>query len=275
MDKQLDGKVVNARRVLCSAGKGELTVDECLACAAKGKPPCGMDYGLVRTLVQKQLRPKIHVTDLTGCLKRAYLSKTQPVPEYPHEKLLLIMGTAAHGFLEGDDEVLDTEVVVDHDGIVGRVDVIYKTGRIVDYKTTRWLKIDNLPYGSHAAQLNIYRYLRKKSGHQVDGLAVQYIDMSGPSKCRACKVPVRKINGQLTCPKCGNPPKGAHLGAVLVEIPVWSDEDIENYVTTRRDVLQEALDTGLVPVGEPSFLCSYCPFFDTCEEGIRSFGARR
>jgi hypothetical protein len=76
---------------------------ECLACALKNVlPPCGMEHSFLRKLYKTmdQDRPGIHVLDLVHCPRRAYLNKTQPVVEGPHEMLNKFYGLAMHDFLE-------------------------------------------------------------------------------------------------------------------------------------------------------------------------------
>ncbi len=81
--------------VLCSAGrspvkeKGELETGECLECALETScPPCGFDYSFLRAVFNgnEDRRSEIHVTDITGCLRKAYLFKKAPVPEPVHSR---------------------------------------------------------------------------------------------------------------------------------------------------------------------------------------------
>ena len=252
--------------VSCSAGRGILAAEDCLQCALDGYNECGFEYGLLRALFNNSDRSGIHVSDLVGCLKSAYLTKVDPQPEYVHEKLARTLGTLVHGILEESDEYADAELALSALGIVGRADRVYKDGRVVDYKTTRWMYVDKLPYSSHGLQVNIYAHLLRKMGREVNSIAIQYIDLSGPTKCRKCSLPVRKTNGTLACPKCGNEPKGAHLGAYLVDIPLMDEECLDELIVGRREELQAALDTGLAPMGEPSFLCAYCQHREGCSE---------
>lgn len=268
------------RTILCSAGKGELPAQACLKCAIESPsrhPLCGLDYGYLKALLNtSEERPDIHVTDITGCLKRAYLGKKNPKPVYVHELQALTQGVAVHSFLEDNDLFMDCEYPLKGDDLRGTADVVHKLfdplrRRIVDYKSTRWMYVDKLPYGSHALQVNIYAHLLRQEGHLVDSLAIQYIDMSGPTKCRNCKRPVRmNVFEELACPKCGNAPNNAHLGAMLVEVPLIDEGEISSLIERRKTALRQALDSAQVPGGEPSFLCGYCPFEDECEEADRN-----
>jgi CRISPR/Cas system-associated exonuclease Cas4 (RecB family) len=259
-------------RVMCSANKGEMEHAGCLDCALVSvRPPCGMDYSLLSAMYNDGVREGIHVTSLTGCLRRTYLDIKFPAPEYPHEMLTRFLGTAVHAFLEGDDDHKKSEVELEGLGIVGKSDIVYESGRVVDFKTVRWMVPNRLPYGSHAMQVNIYAHLLRLSGRQVTSAAIQYIDMSGPSKCRACKVPVRMVeDGSLACPSCGGAVNGAHLGSLLVEIPLIDDREVEKFITERRDILIDAMQANVLPDAEVSFLCAYCSHTERCEAGRAS-----
>lgn len=251
-----------------------MELDDCLKCALEHNNTCGYDYALIRQMMNDEVkearRGEIHVTDLTGCLLKAYLDKVSPAPEYIHETLARWLGTNFHGAAEGSDDVLDSELPLAWNGIVGKSDVVYKDGRVVDFKFTRWMYVNKLPYGSHALQVNIYAYLLRKMGREVSRLQIQYVDASGPSKCRKCRVPVRAVRDEygdieLKCPKCGNFVTGAHLGAYLVDIPLLSDEEVEDEILDRKEKLEAALAMQMPPEAEPGFLCAYCPHRDiTC-----------
>ena len=256
-------------KYICSGSpsKGVVEADECLSCAKNRENTCGIDYGLIRALLDRQDRSEeVHVTDLTGCLRKAYWEKVNPQPRYVHEGLVLALGTAVHGFLEGSDDHMDCELPLEGLGVQGTADVVYKDGRVVDWKSTRWMYPDKLPYGSHALQVNIYAELLRQQGRPVESLAIQYIDMSGPTKCRKCKQVVVPQNGDLVCPVCGDAPKGAHRGAILKEIPMLAPREIKELIEERGGALNMALESGLVPDAEPGYLCAYCSFTVRCPE---------
>jgi len=250
----------------------------CLQCAATEEADCGYDLLTLMTLFERDTREGIHVTDLTGCMRKSYLQKTSPVAQYPSQMLMMKMGTLVHSMLEHEGPDFTSEIPIEAEGIVGTADLFYiKTGKVVDFKTTRWLNPSNLPYGNHALQINIYSYLLKKMGYKVKSLWIQYIDLSGPTKCRACKVPVvpmvQTYSGStsataLICPHCSSAPRNAHLGAVMYEVPMENTRALGNVMRKRRDAMQNALYTGATPEAEPSFLCKgYCPFLYQCPEG--------
>jgi hypothetical protein len=260
-------------KVMCSGTptKGIITTEQCIDCALARDNTCGYDYALLKSMFYGSDRSGVHVTDLTGCLKKAYLDKALPKPQFVHERLVLTIGTAMHGFLEEGDEYIDAELPLEAFGVRGTADVVYKAdGRVIDYKTTRWLNPSKLPYGSHELQVNIYAHLLRGMGREVSDLFIQYIDMSGPTKCRSCRLPVRpETSGILSCPKCGNSPRNAHLGVALLEVPTLEEDEIRDLVDERKGALDFANQMESAPDAEPGFLCSYCPHWEhgDCPEG--------
>jgi CRISPR/Cas system-associated exonuclease Cas4 (RecB family) len=264
-------------KVICSAGKGVITRKACMDCALSSElrhPDCGIDPALLVALLERQDRPDIHVSDLVGYLKRSLLSKTAPAPQYVHSMIYVAAGSAVHSYLEdlNDSDYSESEVRLEHEGILGTADLVYDEGRVLDFKTTRWLKIDRLPYSSHALQLNYYAHMLRKGGQKIISLAIQYIDLSGPIKCRKCQRIVVLGPYGLECPVCGYRPKGAHLGVALVEVPLMSEAELEELFETRRKALENALSNGHTAPAEPSFLCGYCEFEQKCSEGLRYHG---
>jgi len=248
-------------RINCSAGLGEFEHEECLKCSLTGNQKCGYSYIVLKALYGKDNdRPDIHVTDLTGCLRKAFLSKTEKVAVAPHELYTMMLGTIVHKGLETSDEHVQTEIPFAFEGVVGQIDTLYADGTISDIKTTRWLYPSKVPYGSHCLQVNIYAHYMRKLGKQVNRLQIQYLDLSGPTKCRACKVTVKMVEGEFKCPKCQKIFSNAHLGAMIVDVPLMDEQDIEERIEERRKELQAALDFGMAPEKEPGFLCGYCAF---------------
>ena len=254
-------------QINCSGGKGVMELDACLACARKN-PPCGYDYSLMKALLaSRQDRSKeIHVTDLTGCLRRAWYSKTMQLPEYPHETLLRWMGTHFHSAAETEnDQFFESEVPIEWNGLVGTIDVLYKDNSIKDFKFSRWLYPHKLPYGSHALQVNIYGFMLRKNGRKPKSLKIQYVDASGPTKCRACGIPTRMQEGVIRCPNCLKVFENGHLGAVLVDVPIMPADEIEWLVTERQEALSFGMEMNTPPEREPGYLCKYCQFTEFCQ----------
>lgn len=257
--------------IICAASGEVLDIEKCYRCALNNIPtPCGYTYGLIKEIYKQADRSGIHVTDLTGCLRKAFYDKSTEIPKSPADKLILTIGTMAHALLEEDDEFLKSEIEVEAFGVVGRADAIHGT-TLIDYKTTRWLKPSRLPYGAHGLQVNIYARLLKEMGVEIDKLVIQYIDMSGPTKCRACRKAAVMNNGVVECPSCEKVFPDGHIGAVSFEVPMMDDDEIEEFIVTRSRELRDALDhvddpDVVVPDAEPSFLCGYCDHTDICPE---------
>jgi CRISPR/Cas system-associated exonuclease Cas4 (RecB family) len=262
-------KKQNSDHIMCSAGRGVMTKVGCWDCALKGDNQCGFDYSLLHALYLDREREGIHVTDLTGCLRQAYYTKIYAPLEYPHQMLSRFLGTGTHKYIEGftDTNAYDSELPLEALGLVGTADVVYKNGRIIDFKTTRWLKIQNLPYGSHVQQLNVYAELLRAQGREVTSAAIQYIDMSGPSKCTTCKGPLAPGEDQvMVCQRCGKPAPNAHPGVALVEVQLEPPSVVAEWIKTRLAILQMALETESTPDAEASYLCDYCAFAKRCAD---------
>lgn len=255
--------------VICSATNKEVSMDACRSCALSVPSPCGYDYALIKRIHQAlEPREGIHVTDLVHCLKRAYYDATEPVPERVSDVMYRVLGTATHALLEDEqDENLITELPLEYQGVVGRVDAYYpEKGILVDFKTTRWLMPDRLPYGDHEKQVNVYRWLLENNGYPVNQMFLHYIDLSGPTKCRSCKLPlVKKVDG-FYCPVCGKFDRNGHHGTAMVRVNIELVEEIEEFVLSRKQALEEAIQTGTPPQSDAGFLCNYCQFSQSCPD---------
>ena len=143
----------------------------------------------------------------------------------------------------------------------------YVTGDVVTHNTTRWIKLDKLPYGSHVQQLNIYAALLRAQGRTVTSAAIQYIDLSGPSKCTTCKGPTEPgADGVMRCKRCGKTLATAHPGVALVEVALEDDSVVAEWIQTRLKILEMSIEGRETPDAEPSYLCDYCPFQSKCEQ---------
>lgn len=256
-------------QVICPVNHQTVSEGDCLHCSLNRPAPCGYDYSLLLKVFQTSDRSGIHVTDLLGCLRRSCFSKTDPSPEYVSDKIIRTLGTLTHAILEDDNEVFSSEIPVSFNEIVGSVDLYYGCGDLVDFKTTRWLDKAKLPYGEHEMQVNLYAWLLEQTGKKVERLFIQYLDMSGPTKCRKCKIPLRmNEQNELACPECGNMPKTSHLGAALFEISKLPPEEVGEFAEKRKSVLVKCINnTEILPEAEPSWLCRYCAHVARCPEG--------
>jgi CRISPR/Cas system-associated exonuclease Cas4 (RecB family) len=256
-------------KVICPITHEVMDHPKCLAHAHATRPAeCGYDYVLLKKVFENSDRSGIHATDLLGCLRRSYFSKISPSPEYVSDLIIRTLGTLTHAILEDDHDFFQSELPLEFEGVEGRVDLYYpKTGDVVDFKTTRWLDKSKLPYGEHEMQVNVYAWLLANNDGKVNRLFIQYLDMSGPTKCRSCKLPLRMDNGVLACPNCGKAPNNAHLGAALFEVEKKPLKETHDFVMVRRDELLNCLTAKEPPKAETSWLCRYCAHADQCPEG--------
>jgi len=103
--------------------------------------PCGIPYGLLKagSVLMSKPRPEVHVTDLTGCLRRAYFSKVADYYEPPSQWIAAILGIFIHSKLEqfappgSDIELSLGATTLSGVKVVGTVDLLYK-GEIRDTK---------------------------------------------------------------------------------------------------------------------------------------------
>jgi len=253
--------------IKCSYHGEVISKTDCLACARRNIiPPCGLEFTLLSALFSGEDRSaEIHVTDLVHCLRKSFLDKTSPEPEFPHKMLARFKGIAIHEGIEkinAANQELGVEFPLLLDGIAGRLDVTYDNV-LVDYKTAKEIYADRLPYGEHALQLNIYAHILRKMGRTVNHLVVVYIGGNGPSECKKCRRPAEFMFGQLVCPICGKEFPRGHLGAKAIEVSLLPEKEIDAIVTERSAILKKALAAKAQPDGEPSWLCRYCDH--TCD----------
>jgi len=102
-------------------------------------------------------------------------------------------------------------------------------------------------------------------GRKVKKAYIQYVDASGPSKCRKCGIPVRMFNGEIKCPECFEFVTNGHLGAILTEVELFPTSEVEEMINERVGELKSSMALQALPDAEPSFLCKYCNYLDECQ----------
>jgi hypothetical protein len=249
-------------RVLCSGGLyEELEHTECLECAKREvTPPCGFTFPLLNAIFKYTKETEgYHVTSLLGCLLKAHFDLTDPAPRYVHDLLLPFLGWAVHDAVERAlPEDFQSEIKVEADGIEGSADIF--DGKVVyDIKTVRWLE-HSVPYASHADQISAYGELLG-----AEQQVIQYIDMTGPPRCKKCNLSLVMQDGWPTCPNCGYRDKRNHLGAVAVNVP---RKEVMHELKRRKLILEQGLH-----MAEPSYLCNYCPYIQ-CHYNPNQGGAK-
>ena len=143
----------------------------------------------------------------------------------------------------------------------------YITSDIVTHNTTRNISKRYLPRKKHKLQVNVYAHMLRQEGQEVNSAAIQYMDFMGPSKCPVHKAFVVPGNKYPKCPICEREDPDFHLGALLTEVELLPDEEIEEFIEEKTTYLQNCLDNEEIPEPSPDFLCRYCPFISWCEEG--------
>lgn len=260
----------------CPYREVELTFKQCLDCAKSQQKRCPFIYPVLAACFgSKDLkRTGIHVSDLTSCLRKAYYSKRLDWYQAPGSLITLLMGTTIHSTMEeyappGALVELELEAKTKKGVIVkGRID-LYESGpqTLTDWKTTRWMYLNKLPYGNHGTQLNIYAWLLRENGYPVKKMQVQYIDLSGPSKCKKCKGPLRpQKGGDYECTRCGKMYAGdkVHPGVALIPI---DHIDMTSFIDEKSSQLQWALDQEIAPEKvdkKGNWICGYCEFTKEC-----------
>ena len=104
----------------------------------------------------------------------------------------------------------------------------------MEYKSTRRIPKEDIPYANHGIQVNLYRYLAAPQ-YQIDHLEIVYFDMSNVKR---------------------------------VKVPVMSIHQLMGWLVPRLKKLKAALNGGKLPkkVGsEGIWQCDgYCPFTKFC-----------
>lgn len=265
--------------VKCPYHKRSIKFKECLQCALDNDTPCGFTYSLLRagSVLLSKPRPKVHVTDLTGCLRRAYFGKVADYYEPPSQWIAAVLGIFIHSKLEEfappDSQVELSLGAITLSGVevVGTVDLLTKDGVIVDSKSKRWLNKVRLPSSGNSRQINIYRWLLNENGYEANGGVLEYLALQGATRCRKCKCELeQKEDKKWICPKCKKEwdEEKAHRGTFRANVEIYSLSAVEKWVDERAVILDNALKLGTIApkvskAGE--WVCSYCSFQKECK----------
>ena len=193
--------------------------------------------------------PAISVTDLTGCVRQAYLKETEPYYQRPDQQYWAYRGTLAHLLAEqgaGPGIVaehrftrelqLPNGTVVPISGQPDEVDP--RRGLLIDYKTTD--RAPRQPSPLHIAQLNAYRWLVSPE-YAIERLGIVYLTMKGVTKA---------------------------------SVPIWPEGQVERFLRERASALVEAYAGGDWPaMTEDRWMCGFCPVAAACERGAHELAA--
>jgi CRISPR/Cas system-associated exonuclease Cas4 (RecB family) len=255
--------------VVCEKSGETVTGADCYDCS---KSVACYPSGLIKLILEDALKERngTHVTDLTGCLRKAFYTKTQPrQPIELREMLNRMVGTIIHKAIEeAEADPLKVSVAEGNVSIVGTTDG--GADRLTEIKTTRWIVPDKLPYGNHEEQVKSYLAMRKKMGIPGNEAVIYYMDLSGPYKCPTCK----QLHWKC---KCGRDHSGkAHSGVVAVPM-AFTNTQLEDHLGNmlhQAALLQAALEesakgnpdcVAVLRKGE-KWECGYCEFAGICRD---------
>jgi len=220
---------------------GNVTFEECLACAASHRNACSFDYPILATM-HRNIRKGVgtSVSSLLNCLRKVVLQARRDVYLPPGQLYYAFRGQLFHAVIAQAQEegaVVEQRFERTVAGITlsGHPDVVYpEQRRLVDYKSTRRIPKKDAPYANHGIQVNLYRYLVAPQ-YQVDDLEIVYFDMSKVKR---------------------------------VKVEVMSTPQLTGWLVPRLKKLRAALDGGKLPAkvgSEGVWQCDgYCPFTDYC-----------
>jgi len=267
----------------CLDGKC-VSFTECLRRDCPGCLPRVFRLGI---LLKTQYRDpnEISTTNLTsGCLRKVYWEKTRPYWAPPQKNYAALRGSLIHEILnlvadmkyEGASELCGTintytgnlitekrfERLVDGILLSGTIDYYDKASQeLVDFKSlngaTTMLK-EGSARADHISQANIYRYLMN---YPVKRIRIIYVTMNEIFQTGEEYTITRKL-------KAG--PKQEKVA--LAEVPIWTDEQVLEFVRPRLQALNEALKKGKLPAGadtEHSWLCRFCSFAGECNAAVK------
>lgn len=183
----------------CPEEKKNLPFDECLACAASHENPCQFDYPILVTMHRNiRKRQGISVSSLLNCLRKVVLEARNDVYLDPSQLYYAFRGQLFHAVVaqaQVDGALCEKRFERTVAGIVlsGHPDVIYPEERkLVDYKSTRRIPKDDIPYANHGHQVNLYRYLVMPQ-YQIEYLEIVYFDMMSVKRVKVELMDTRKL----------------------------------------------------------------------------------
>lgn len=245
-----------ATRFKCVLTGEEISFEDCFECAKsfRGlKRGCHYSAEVIRQIIDS-INEDYHknldcysVTALTGCLRNSYLSRHYDYAVSPSRLFWSFRGKMMHSLVENAEQVYGMQnneqyVECEYKGIklVGKVDLYLPEQKILkDYKTTRRTPKENGDngiidaYENHTQQVNIYAYILRKMGYEVEQIMVEYWDMSKPR---------------------------------IALVPIWTDEECEAFLDETLLVLDKAEKTKTPPSIQRCWQCEgYCDVKEICE----------
>jgi CRISPR-associated exonuclease Cas4 len=134
-------------------------------------------YSWFRELVEQRRRAYrdnvIHVSEVAGCLRRAWYERVRPQPALDPNNVVIMVGNGVHEKLQellaekGWQSEVEAKYKVKDFWLVGHADLYHPEEQVVlELKTSS--KVPEEPYRGHALQINSYIFmLRAKRGYIV------------------------------------------------------------------------------------------------------------
>jgi len=265
--------------VKCPHHKRPIKFKECLECALANDTPCGFPYGLLKagSVLLAKARPKVHVTDLVGCLRRAYFGKVADYYEPPSQWIAAILGIFIHSKLEefappdSKTELSLSAVTPSGVEVVGTIDLLTKDGEIRDSKSKRYLTPAREPNSANSRQINIYRWLLIENGYEAKTGVLEYLALRGATRCQKCKCELeQRDDKKWLCHKCKKEwdEDKAHRGTLRAPVEIYPLLAVEQWVDERAVILDNALKLGTIApkIGKDGeWICDYCSFRKECQ----------
>jgi len=135
----------------------------------------------------RSMQKAVGPSEIGGCSRRLWHRINETPACNDTLSLAAWMGTAIHKGLEGALSRVDpfntrymTEVQVEHDGLMGHVDVYDREAReVIDWKTTTKSKMSKFPSESQVQQVQVYGWLLSANGYSVDSVTLVGIPRDG------------------------------------------------------------------------------------------------
>jgi hypothetical protein len=170
------------------------------------------------------------VTELIKPTKQLVLERRHwhELTQDASDMIWMLMGSAMHKVVESSDDInclAEERLHIDIDGavITGGVD-LYEEGVVTDFKfTSVWSYIYGSRMQEWEKQLNLYAYLYRQYGFEVDALQVVAIFRDWQK---------RKAEQDSRYPR----------QCETIDIPLWSDDQVVNLLNERIEDIRSALD---------------------------------
>ena len=133
---------------------------------------------------QKAIGP----SEIMGCQRKVWLQLHEaPKVNQDRIKLKSWLGTAIHHYLEyqlSSDDPFDErwmlEVEVEHQGLMGHVDVYDKKNlEVIDWKSTEKKNLGRFPSSQQRTQVQLYGWLLTNNGYPVENVSLVCIPRDG------------------------------------------------------------------------------------------------